>query len=75
MERLRALAQEAVDEGGLPGPVRAGEEDEGGEGTRLAREMGVSPILQILTLDKPPEHRLRLKDLTVFTECSMLREL
>jgi len=29
-ERLRPLAQEAVDEGGLPGPVRTGEEDEGG---------------------------------------------
>jgi hypothetical protein len=32
-KRLRALAQEAVDEGGLPGPVRPGEEDEGGHGT------------------------------------------
>ena len=30
LERLRALAQEAVDEGGLPGPVGSGEEDESG---------------------------------------------
>ena len=36
LERLRALAQEAVDEGGLPGPIRPGEEDEGGHGGRLA---------------------------------------
>ena len=30
LKRLRALAQEAVDEGGLAGAVRSGEEDEGG---------------------------------------------
>lgn len=30
-ERLRALAQEAVNKGGLPGPVRTREEDEGGQ--------------------------------------------
>ncbi len=30
LESLRALAQEAVDEGGLPGAVRPGEADEGG---------------------------------------------
>lgn len=29
-ERLRPLTGEAVDEGGLPGPVRTGEQDEGG---------------------------------------------
>lgn len=30
LERLGPLAQKPVDEGGLPGPVRTGEEDEGG---------------------------------------------
>lgn len=33
-ERLRPLAQEAVDEGGLSVAVRAGEEDEGGHGVK-----------------------------------------
>jgi len=31
-KRLRALAQEVVDEGGLPSTVRPGEADEGGYG-------------------------------------------
>lgn len=31
-KRLRPLTQEAVDEGGLAGAVRPGEEDEGGHG-------------------------------------------
>jgi len=46
-ERLRALAQEAVDEGGLPGPVRPGEEDEGGHKGSFAEIGCVSPSPRI----------------------------
>ena len=40
LERLRAFAQEAVDEGGLSGPVGSGEEDEGGHPHNLAASDG-----------------------------------
>lgn len=38
LKRLGPFAQEAVDEGGLPGTVRTGEEDEGGHGSAHASE-------------------------------------
>ena len=41
-ERLRALAQEAVDEGGLPGAVQAGEENEGGHAHNNSMEPAFS---------------------------------
>jgi len=35
LKRLGPFSQEAVDEGGLPGAVRPGEEDEGGHAAPL----------------------------------------
>lgn len=45
LERLRAIAQEAVDEGGLPGPFRPGEKNESGHSLWIACSNGTTPTL------------------------------
>ncbi len=45
-ERLRPLAQDPVEEGGLAGAVGSGEEDEGGHAARLTRSKADGEAVQ-----------------------------